>query len=66
LLEPVEARITWKQAERVEAFALDSSGRRAASVPLEETPEGFRLRFDGISPGLHWELATSPGPSPNE
>jgi hypothetical protein len=59
LLEPVSARITWKQARRLEAYALDPSGRRLASVPLEETPSGAQLRLTGRLPGPHWEIVAA-------
>jgi hypothetical protein len=56
LSEPLKAKIGWKRAGEVKAYALDNTGARTGPVPLEKVEGGYRLAIDGRSPGLHWEL----------
>ncbi len=56
LQEPIKARIGWKKAGIVKAFALDNSGTRLAAAPVEKVEGGYRLLIDGRIPGIHWEL----------
>jgi hypothetical protein len=56
LQEPVRARVVWKHAGRVRAFALDAAGKRVAEAPLTSVQGGVRLDIDGSNGCLHWEL----------
>ena len=58
LHEGVAARITWKHAGKVQAYALDTTGARLGPVRLEQAPgdAGIRLDLDGRTPSLYWEL----------
>ncbi len=59
LHEPVRGKITWRRkgTRPVKAYALDNTGARVSSVPLETIAGGgVRLILDGKSAGLHWEL----------
>jgi hypothetical protein len=57
LQEPLRAKIGWKRAGTVKAYALDNTGARIGPVPLEKVEGGVRLAIDGRNPGIHWELA---------
>ncbi len=57
LQEPLKAKIGWKQAGGVKAYALDNTGARVGPAPLEKVEGGYRLVIDGRNPGIHWELA---------
>lgn len=57
LQEPLRARVGWKQAGTVKAYALDNTGARIGPAPLEKVEGGYRLTIDGRNPGIHWELA---------
>ena len=56
LQEPIRAKIGWKRAGVVKAYALDNTGTRLAAAPLEKIEGGYRLLIDGRNPGIHWEL----------
>jgi hypothetical protein len=56
LQEPVQARVSWRRAGTVKAYALDNTGARVAPARLDPTAGGVRLLIDGASPTLHWEL----------
>jgi hypothetical protein len=56
LQEPIKAKIGWKRAGAVKAYALDNTGTRLAAAPLEKVEGGYRLVIDGRTPGIHWEL----------
>jgi hypothetical protein len=56
LQEPLRAKIGWKRAGEVKAYALDNTGARIGPAPLEKVEGGFRLSVDGKAPGIHWEL----------
>ena len=59
LQEPLRARIGWKQAGPVKAYALDNTGARVGKpLAIEKVEGGYRLSIDGRSPGIHWELTT--------
>ena len=57
LQEPIRARIGWKRAGEVKAYALDNTGARIGPAPLEKIEGGYRLTIDVQKPGIHWELA---------
>ncbi len=56
LQEPLSARIAWKRQGNVKAYALDNTGARIGPAMLEKIEGGFRLKIDGRSPGIHWEM----------
>jgi hypothetical protein len=56
LREPVRARVAWRRAGTVRAFALDAEGRRIGPAPLETAGDAHQLVIDGQSTGMHWEL----------
>ena len=56
LQEPVRAKVSWRRAGAVKAYALDADGKRAESVELTKTGDGVALAIDGKSPGMHWEI----------
>ena len=58
LQEPLRAKVAWKRAGEVKAYALDNTGARVGGpIPLEKVEGGYRLAIDGKAPGIHWELA---------
>jgi hypothetical protein len=56
LQEPVQARVSWRRAGPVKAYALDNTGSRVAPAQLDPFAGGVRLLIDGSSPTMHWEL----------
>lgn len=56
LQEPIQARVLWRKKGKVKAYALDNTGVRVKSVPLNENSEGVELVTDGTTSTIHWEL----------
>jgi len=58
LQEPVEARVVWRRAGTIEAYALDNTGARVGRAKTEPNPDGdgVVLIIDGRTPATHWEL----------
>ena len=57
LQEPIRAKVAWKHAGEVRAYALDNTGARVGPAMVERVEGGWRLVIDGKAPGIHWELA---------
>ena len=57
LQEPIRAKIAWKRAGEVRAYALDNTGARVGPAVVEKVEGGWRLVIDGKASGIHWELA---------
>jgi hypothetical protein len=56
LQEPVRAKIAWRHAGKIQAYALDNNGARVGPADLVKTANGVLLELDGSSPSMHWEL----------
>jgi len=56
LQEPVRARVVWRRAGTVRAYALDSNGNRAGPVAVEKNGNGQQMDIDGRLPSMHWEM----------
>ena len=56
LAEPVRAKVLWRNKGKIQAYALDNTGKRTGPVDIEKTADGVRLQIDGRTPTLHWEL----------
>jgi hypothetical protein len=60
VLEPVMATIELKRQGRCRVFALDHGGRKTSSpveVPVERSPNGWRLALDGAAYNTHYYVA---------
>ena len=56
LTEPVLARVTWKHAGKLAAYALDNNGSRIGSAKVQKAEGGLTLVLDGTTPSLHYEF----------
>ncbi|MGE3819119.1 MAG: hypothetical protein AB7I30_06755, partial [Isosphaeraceae bacterium] len=56
LHEPIQATVVWKGKRGVKAYALDNNGARLGPLKVEATSSGARVRLDGSSSSIHWEL----------
>ncbi|WP_435021512.1 hypothetical protein TA3x_002415 [Tundrisphaera sp. TA3] len=56
LREPVKAKLSWRRAGTIKAYALDSTGARIGPIPVEKVEGGVQLTIDRDSPAIHREL----------